>query len=246
MRSGGRWDLSRITPAEIILCGGSLVRAAADANSLEDAASVVTAELRASLWDGQADRSAVVLARFYRTVDFGELEPGLREFALAAAGRQELLQSTKCLTLMGTAGEAPEWNARKDSRRHRAIPLTSTEVVERLPMVARLIRDLGMTVEGAVQGRWDPQDVERVGQGRVFYVQDAVGSEAVPDRDFVRDFGIRSVVGFGGPLKSGDFWAIILFTRVAVDPSVAPLFRFLATDVKIGLLPVLTKRLFAA
>jgi two-component system NtrC family sensor kinase len=242
-----RWDLGRLTAADVVLCGGKLVRAAAGADSLEDAAAALTSTLRESLWDSDHDRSAIVLARFYRTIDFGKLDRPLREFAQAAAGSAELVSSTtKCLTLMGTAGDDPSWNSRHESRRHRAIPLTSVEVVERLPMVAQLIRDLGMSVEGAVTGRWNASDLERVDHGRVFYVQNAVATRAVPDQDFVRDHGLRSVVGFGGPLNSGDLWAVIMFSRVAVDPKVAALFRLLATDVKIGLLPVLTKRLFAA
>jgi hypothetical protein len=230
----------------MVLCGGALGRQVAGADNLEVAAATLTRSLQETLWDSTSNHSAAVLTRFYRTIAFASLEPGLREVAQAAAG-SPLGAKARCLTLMGTAGDQPAWNSRHESVRHRAIPLTSEQAVERLPMVARLITDLGMSVGGAVAGRWDESELKRLGNGRVFYVRDAQGSAAVPDQQtFVMPHGVRSVIGFGGPLESGDFWALIMFTRVEVTPAVAQLFRMLATDVKIALLPVLTRRLFAA
>jgi len=48
----------------------------------------------------------------------------------------------------------------------------------------------------------------------------------------VARFGIRSVLGFGGMLASGDFFAVILFATVHVPPKAADRFKTLALDVK--------------
>ncbi len=245
-----RWDLRRLTVAEIILLGAAVTRGIWRADNLEEAAGILTARLRDTLWDPDSDRSAVVLARFYRTISFRDLEPGLQEFA-ASAGRMGPSgppePDTKCLTLMGTVGDEPAWNSRHHSVSHRAIPLRSPEVVNRLPMVSRLISDLGMSVRALVAGRPSLEGLEHLEDGRVFHVQHAQRSPSIPDQDgFVTPYGVRSAIGFGGPLESGDLWAIVLFTRVEITPSLARLFRFLSTDVRIAMRPVLTRRFFAA
>ena len=47
--------------------------------------------------------------------------------------------------------------------------------------------------------------------------------------------GVRSIVGFGGSLSTGDLFAVVLFCRVAVSPAVAEQFRALALHVKSAL-----------
>jgi hypothetical protein len=67
----------------------------------------------------------------------------------------------------------------------------------------------------------------------VFHVEEALGSALIPaQNEFVVPFGVRSVVGFGGGLRSGDIFAVILFTRVPVGRDAADRFRSLALDVK--------------
>jgi len=50
-------------------------------------------------------------------------------------------------------------------------------------------------------------------------------------------FGIRSVIGFGGMLPSGNLFAVILFTKVPIPRETADLFRPLALSVKLAILP---------
>ena len=50
----------------------------------------------------------------------------------------------QCLTLMATVGENPEWNSRKNSAGHKAIPLPSAEFVAQIPMIAQLIGQFGL------------------------------------------------------------------------------------------------------
>ena len=60
-----------------------------------------------------------------------------------------------CLALLATAGDEPDWNDRDRSRGHRAIPLASERMVEELPMIAQLIRQLGLDVGSVL--RPDPK-----------------------------------------------------------------------------------------
>ena len=67
----------------------------------------------------------------------------------------------------------------------------------------------------------------------VFHVENALGSPYIPaQQEFVVRFGIRSVLGFGGMLATGDLFAVILFATVHVPSKAANRFKTLALDVK--------------
>ena len=69
-----------------------------------------------------------------------------------------------------------------------------------------------------------------------------LGSEHIPNQQtFVEQYGIRSVVGMGGLLPSGEFFAVILFSRVVISPEVAALFRTLGVECEAGFSPICTK-----
>jgi hypothetical protein len=178
---------------------------------------------------------ACALVRCYKTHLYGKLEPELQSFAKAVLKGLPLGNGVRCLTLLGTVGEEKAWNSRRTSAGHQAIPLPSAEIIEKAPMIAQLIRQFGLELADVVQ---PTTDLVRSLQGKtygVFHVPEAVGSPYIPaQKDFVLKFGIRSVVGFGGSLPSGDLFAVILFARVPVSSETADRFRNLALDVKSG------------
>ena len=72
----------------------------------------------------------------------------------------------------------------------------------------------------------------------VFYVPNAVGSFYIPaQKEFVIPYGIKSIIGFGGVFPTGDIFAIIMFLKVPVTEWVAGLFKTLALNVKVAVLP---------
>jgi two-component system NtrC family sensor kinase len=146
--------------------------------------------------------------------------------------------ATKCLTLIASAGDLPAWNSRHTSACHRAIPLTSPEMLARFPMISELIDQLGVRPE-EVAGPSPQLAEEPTRKGyNVFYVEEAAGSPSVPAQlDFVQPFGVRSVLGFGGVLPGGDLFAVVLFARVPVPKETPNLFKPLALNVTLAALP---------
>lgn len=59
-------------------------------------------------------------------------------------------------------------------------------------------------------------------------------------------YGIQSVLGFGGLLASGDLFAVILFSKVAISPDAADQFRVVGLNLKIAILPFARKTLVRA
>jgi sigma-B regulation protein RsbU (phosphoserine phosphatase) len=71
----------------------------------------------------------------------------------------------------------------------------------------------------------------------VFFVAEALGSPYVPaQEDFVIPSGIRSVLGFGGVLPSGELFAVILFSQTPIAAATAERFGSIALSVKLALL----------
>ena len=61
--------------------------------------------------------------------------------------------------------------------------------------------------------------------------------------EFVRPYGIASVIGLGGLISTGDMFALILFSKVPISRDVADLFAVLGLNLKIAILPMLNRSL---
>ncbi|HVE93208.1 MAG TPA: SpoIIE family protein phosphatase [Actinomycetota bacterium] len=226
-------DLTHFGLSDMIECGSRLRRCADNAFTMEEAANSMVRFLHTNLVD-DAGETATALVRFYKTRPFPLLPADLQDFARGIGGQGDW-DRTRCLTLLATAGDLLQWNSRKASRSHQAIPLHSPAAVEEAPMIAQLIRQFGLEIPEVVEP--DPHlllDLEQRAYN-VFYVPEALGSADVPaQKDFVVPHGIRSVIGFGGVLVTGDLFAIVMFTKIHVPAETAQMFRTLALNAKMS------------
>lgn len=215
--------------------GDELRDVARSARTMEEAANAIVECLYTQL--ETADGSpASALVRLYKTHPFGQLPDDLQAFARGALDH-EPDDRVRCLTLLASRGALPEWNDPKQSVGHRAIPLPSPEFVNRLPMVAALVDQLGLGLDDVVNPA--PGRIVELSQRTygVFHVPDAVGSPFLPAQDeFVVPHAIRSAFGFGGVLFTGDFFAIVVFSLVPVSDSVADRLRVLSLAARVPLL----------
>lgn len=233
MPNFGNLDVSEFSVGAMLRAGVALRRAVKGSSTLEDAASVVVRYLYDHCVDPETGERTCMLARFYKTHAFGELPADLRRFALAQLGDTPASDDMRCLALLGTVGEETAWNTRQGSRSHKAIPLPSVDFVREAPMIARLIEDIGLDIASIVDGHGSRSQNTPSRTYDVFHVEEARGSPHIPAQaDFVERYGIASVVGFGGLLRSGELFAVILFTRVRVPIASASRFRAIALDVR--------------
>ena len=224
------YDLTTFDLGDMLKCSLRLRETASGGPTLEASAQRVCRFLYDELVGPDSER-ACALARCYKTHAYRLLDPDLQGFARDVLGPETPRPTMKVLTLMATVGQSAGWNSRHLSRGHRAIPLPSPEIVEKAPMISQLIKELGLELNYVLQ----PDIVKELGgkQHGVFHVENALESPYIPaQQEFVVRFGIRSVLGFGGMLASGDFFAVILFATVHVPPKAAERFKTLALDVK--------------
>lgn len=223
-----------MTVDDLVDLASRLRRVADGAVCMEQAAKAVVDHLAQELVD-EHGKPACALIRFYVTARHGALSGSLQELARLALPddlRSELGEDTRCITLLATTGVDPAWNDRRSSSGHQAIPLLNEELIDRLPMVAGLLRGLGIDPASVV--RPDPREHAARARRRydVFFVRDAVTSPFIPDKAFVERHGVRSALGFGGVLPSGELFAVLVFATVALTGATADLLQSLALTVQ--------------
>ena len=168
-------------------------------------------------------QDSLALVRVFVTIPFGELPEFNQIFVEALAEKlgvaDQVRPQTPVLSLMATRGEQPEWNDRFQSAGHVGIPLISKEFVESIPMIAKLLKDLGMgldwvdTADSAL-----PTETHEAWFG-FFHVQEASRAMdehnrlIIPMQDFVAAHGVQSVFGLGGGYGGAQCVAIIFFTK---------------------------------
>jgi hypothetical protein len=196
-----------------------------------------------------------VLVRAFVTVPYARLPVPNQVFVhrLVGPGASQLLRpQTPVLSLLGTRGKEPSWNSRHESAGHAGIPLASVQFVDAIPMIARLLKELGARIEWA-----DELDTAIVsntlrGLAGTFYVDEAAeavdqgGRKIIVAEDFVRAHGVRTVFGFGGsyPVER-TFLAVVVFTREFVDRQIVDRFMRLASSFKTATLrAALERRVF--
>jgi hypothetical protein len=197
--------------------------------TLEQASQIVVDVLSEELGD------RLGLARVLATIPFGELPESNRTFVTNLATTNNIMplikDDTLILSLLGTRGAKPEWNDRHKSQGHVGIPLASASFVETIPMISRLLQQVGLDLD------WiDSEDMDIVtksisGISGVFYVEDAEqavdnkGRKIIPAQDFVSANNIQTVFGLAvGYPKSKRFAVIIVFCREMLDKEEVELF----------------------
>ena len=155
------FNLSRFSLSDMIECGTALRRLGQDKRSMEEVAERTVRYFYDHLVDGRTGERACALVRFFKTHPYGGLDEDLRRFAREMLGRSPESPALKCLTLLATAGDRPEWNRRERSRKHQVIPLPSEEVLHQTPMIAQLVGQFGLEA-GAIL-RPDPDAAARPG-----------------------------------------------------------------------------------
>ncbi|KST64535.1 pentapeptide repeat-containing protein [Mastigocoleus testarum] len=179
--------------------------------------------------------SACALVRFFKTHPYQELPEDLQESAQGILKGREIHNATKCLTLVATAGDNSQWNSRKLSVGHKAIPLVDEDSVARIPMISQLISQFGVSVENVIKP--DPEIILNLGKRtfNVFYIPEAMNSPYIPaQEEFVIPYQIKSVLGIGGMLLSGNIFTIILFSKIEIPFHVTHLFKWVAMYAKIA------------
>jgi hypothetical protein len=204
---------------------GNIEQGLGSCEHLEDAAQLFCASVHEAFSD------SIKLARIFVTVPYAELPEANQRFVdklLESAGSPGAATAdTPVLSLLGTHGTESGWNDRRSSQGHVGIPLLSSAFIGEIPMIARLLKELGVPIEWV-----DNRDSEIVSKALgssagLFYVDDAATAVDNQDRkiiaaqDFVVDHDIKSVFGVGGAYFGGRICSMIFFCGDSVEKAAA-------------------------
>jgi hypothetical protein len=202
------------------------------ADRLENAAQALTRRLFESF------PGSVALARGFVTIPLETLPAANQTFVRTLATRADVIAALKpttpVLSLIASYGTQDAWCDRRRSEGHVGIPLVSAAFVDGIPMVSRLLQQLGMQLDWLERG--DTAIVAKVlgSSTGVFFVREASqetdrqGRKVIAAQDFVSQHHIRSVFGFGGSYFGGAIVIFVLFCTRPIDRTVAQRFAPLA------------------
>lgn len=229
--------INQLSLEDLVKLQNNIVQNVTDCTSLEHAAQNYMSTLYETL------NESIVLARLFLTIKFADLPNDCQEFVSKLADSSgvsdAINKDTLILSLLGTRGRKPEWNDRRKSTGHIGIPLASSVFVDKIPMISRLLKELGAGLE------WiDSHDTQLVAKtvgsiSGVFYVHDA-DTEVdykkrfiIPAKDFIRENEVKSVIGVGGGyLGNPVFFTTIIFFREHIKKDVAQKFMLQANKFK--------------
>jgi hypothetical protein len=228
--------LSQVTPAVVI---GTWVERS---SSLSDRPCI--ADLASMVVDGLYEKleESLVMARAFLTVPYQVLPERQRRFA-AGLARSVQLESllgphTPVHSLLATRGCVPEWNDPRASHGHVAIPLLSDAFVSSIPMMSRLLKELGLPLSW-VQDPGSVMEGQMIGsEVGVFFVADPInavdelGRKIIPAQEFVARHSVRSVFAVGGVVFGGAVLVLIFFGRDSIESRAARAFMPLINQVK--------------
>lgn len=214
--------ISELTKQDYLRIERQVQEATRDKDSFESAAMAYMSLLVEDL------KESLILSRLFVTIPYGRLPEFQKKFVdelgKKAGITDKIRDDTYCLTLMGSAGEDPAWYDLKKSQGHVSIPLATSDFVDAIPMMSRLLRQLGAGVDWI--DRKDTAIVARTlgSLGGIFWVPnassdtDAQGRKIIAAQDFVKERKVASVFGFGGGFSNSDlFFVTIIFTRQTME-----------------------------
>ena len=117
------YSLSEFSLADMTRCGSELRKMGENASSMEQVADKIVRSLYDRVVEEDTGARRLSLVRLFKTHPYEDLDPELKRFYVDALGHEPEVSSTKCLTLLATAGVKDEWNSRLLSKHHKTIPL---------------------------------------------------------------------------------------------------------------------------
>ena len=173
--------------------------------SLHAAAQEMMGFVRNQFTSPETGKSIIPMARLFVTIPFKYLPADYRE----KFNSEGVTDDTMFLCLMGTAGENPEWNDIRKSKKRQAVRLPDREEdFALMPMLARNFSTMGIRYEEIIH----PGAGSELTTIEDYALEkEVLGSPYIPDQKFVSDYRLASQIGVGGVLPSGSIFTSFLF-----------------------------------
>jgi len=239
------YDLTNFSLQDMSKIGDDLQQLELKARNIDELSDMMVQYFFDNLVDTQTGEKSSVLVRLFMTYPYSSLDTELRQSVDKMLSAQPVQQDMKCLILSATAGVEPEWNSTANSKDHRVLPIQSEDMLKKNIMVHQFIQQMGIGISNVLNP--DPKQSSAL-EGRVFnvyHIPDAIGNPYIPAQDeFVIPYGIKSAMGIGGMLPTGNLFALLIFSKTRIPRDTANLFKNIALNVRMAVLPFVNEKIF--
>lgn len=233
------FEFASFTLSEVIRCGAAL-RSCGGADRMEEISNRVVHYLYNSFIDRSTNERSSVAVNFYKTCRYSLLDTSLRDFVHDALSPSPVSPDTRGLVLLASVGTHPASHA-TELRGQRVLPLTSPELAMRFPLMAQLALQLGLPVADGVRQDTTLMLYRALSTYNVVYLAETTGSQYYTGQETLdapyEVSNVKSILGFGGVLPSGDLFAVMIFSCVFIPIETARMFNTLALCVNSAILP---------
>lgn len=195
---------------------------------------------------------SVVLVRIFATIPFGRLPAKHKAFVerslIDISDKRLINDDTQVLSLLGTYGRNSKWNRIALSKGHLGIPLISHSFIDSIPMSSRLLKEMGLDISFVEK---DSQIITKVSTiSGTFFIEDAKteiddqGRKIISNQQFVQEYGIESVFGFGGHyfLTTKEFFSAVIFLDEKISKQTASTIASIGDTFKSATRPFIASR----
>ena len=239
------FDLRKFSLQDMSEAGNVLQQMELRAKNIDELSDMVVRYFYDNHIDTQTGEKSSVLVRFFMTYPYSSLDTELQQSVDKMLNGQSVDQDMKCLKLLATAGVQPEWNSTVHSKEHRIIPLQNEEMLKKIFMIYNFIDQMGIGISNVLNP--DPKMSSELEERifNVYHVPEALGNPHIPaQEEFVVPFGVKSLIGFGGMLPTGNLFALLLFSKTKIPRNTANLFKNIALHVRMAALPFIKEKIF--
>jgi len=208
------FNLATFNIDDLARCTKSVNKLGSDSETSADFASSLVTYLY-DHFKNEAGKPACALIRFFQTMPYANIGKELQSIVDEELQQQQGDDLMTCMILRATRGHIAEWNSTRYSNQHRVIPMPNEKTISRVPMLSQLIRALGFRLTGAGNSVNSADASSKTNQQDVLLVADPGDNSIIPEQaGFVVPFGIKSALGLGSLLPSGNMFALLMFTNV--------------------------------
>lgn len=232
-------EWGRLTLSDVSWLGMLLRRVSWQHTSLAARASAITQLLFDAFLCAEDGGPLCPLVQVFRTVSVTGLSEEERAYVAqrTAASGEEL--PDRVLQLIGTSGLRAEWCDPALSSTSRCVSINAGTFPVQYPLLSALLTSPSVDIPVS-DGPW-VTDESMTEYGRaaglhLLYVADAKNSPTLPlYAEGVAREDIQSVLGCSGRFQDGEQFVVVLLSRKVIPPSVLPLLRMLALNIRLGL-----------
>ncbi len=239
------FDLTEFSLQDMSEVGDALQQLELKAKNIDELSNMMVQYLYDNLGDTQTGEKSSVMVRFFMTHPYSSLDAELQQSVDRMLCGKPDDQEIKCLKLLATAGVQPEWNSTIHSKDHRIIPLQNEEMLKKIFMIYEFINQMEVGISNVLNP--DPKLSSELEEKifNVYHVPEALGNPHIPaQKEFVIPFRVRSLIGFGGMLPTGNLFTLLIFSKTRIPHNTANLFKNIALHVRIATLPFVKEKIF--